>query len=125
MFIFIVMSLTDRIFCKYFALLNFAFENWEPTCLVKEARNAVRLSPEKNFDQFREDIIILAGFYNTFWRVDGTPRIKAKSISFGSMDEIEFEKLYTATIDAIVKHVLTGYTGDSLRQVLAEVEAFE
>jgi len=100
---------------KYFALLNLAFDYWNP-------ENAVG---EKNFDQFREDVIILAGFYTRLIRVDNTTRIKAKSISFGSMSENDFEQLYGKTVDVIVKHVLTNYTGEMLRSVVEQVEQFE
>lgn len=100
---------------KYFALLNFVFDLWEP-------ENAVG---EKCFSQFREDIIILAGYYHRYIRLDNSTRIKAKSISFGSMSEEEFETLYTKTIDVIIKHLTTHYTADTLRETVAMVEAFE
>jgi len=41
------------------------------------------------------------------------------------MSEDEFEKLYAATITAIVKHVLVNYTDESLKAILEQVEAFE
>ena len=100
---------------KYFALLQFAFDYWEP-------QNEVG---EKNFDQFREDIIILAGYYHRYIRLDNETRIKAKSISFGSMSEEEFETLYTKTIDVIIKHICHQYTGEMLRQTIEMTEAFE
>ncbi len=102
---------------KFFALLNFAFSYWEP--------DEENLIGEKNFDQFRADVIILAGFYDRCIRLDGSTRVVAKSIAFGSMSEEEFEKLYGKTIDVLVKHVLKYYTGDMLRAVLEELEGFE
>ncbi len=81
--------------------------------------------PEKNFDRFRKDIAILAGFYEASYRVNGEVRFEAKSIAFSNMSDDEFEILYTKTIDVIVKHVLTDYTGDELRSVVEQVEAFE
>lgn len=102
---------------KFFALLNFAFDYWEP-----DPANQVG---EKNFDQFREDIIILAGHYEQWIRLDGATRVVAKSIAFTNMSEDEFEELYAKTIDVIFKYVLTGYTGDERRSVLAELEDFE
>ena len=100
---------------KYFALLNFAYDYWEPDNQVGE----------KCFSQFREDIIILAGYYHRYIRLDNDTRIKAKSISFGSMPEEEFEKLYTATIDVIIKHICHQYTGEMLRQTVEMAEGFE
>jgi len=83
------------------------------------------INPEKNFDRFRKDIAILAGFYEATFRLNGDVRLEAKSISFHSMSEDEFEELYTKTIDVIVKHVLNNYTDEMLRSVLEQVEAFE
>jgi len=101
---------------KYFALLNFAFDYWEPP------DNQVA---EKNFNRFRKDIIILAGFYEQYVRIDGSTRLEAKSISFASMDEDEFEELYTKTIDVIIKYICTQYTGEMLRQVVEMAEGFD
>ena len=101
---------------KYFVLLNLAFDYWEPD------EDQVG---EKNFDQFRSDVIILAGFYEQWIRLDGSIRVVAKSISFASMSEDDFDKLYSKTIDVIIKYVLTNYTGQALRSLLEEVEAFE
>lgn len=101
---------------KYFALLNFAYDYWEPE----------NDCAEKNFERFRKDCIILAGFHDAHVRLDGSTRIEPKSISFASMSsEDEFEELYTKTIDVIVKYVLKNYTGDMLRSVMEQVEDFE
>lgn len=102
---------------KWWALINFAFDCWEP-----EEENQVG---EKNLDRFRKDIIILAGFYDRYIRLDGSTRIEPKSISFANMDEDEFEKLYSKTIDVILKHVLTNYTEDDLRSVVDQVLEFD
>lgn len=102
---------------KFFALLNLAYDYWEP-----DEGNQVG---EKNFDQFREDIIILCGFHNQWIRLDGSTRVTAKSISFANMSEDEFEKLYAKTIDVIIKHVLKNYTDEMLRSVVEQVETFE
>ncbi len=101
---------------KFFALLNLAFDYWEPP---------ENLVGEKNFEQFRADIIILCGFYHQWIRLDGSTRVTAKSISFANMSEDEFEKLYAKAIDVIIKHALKNYTGDMLRSVVEQCEAFE
>ncbi len=101
---------------KFFALIEYLYDIWAPP------ENHVG---EKNRDQFREDIIILAGFYDRYVRVDGSTRIKAKSMSFGSMDQNTFDDLYSAVIDAGVKHICKNYTGESLREVLQQVEEFD
>jgi hypothetical protein len=89
-----------RFLKKYFALLNIAFENWEPGEVSSKYGK-----PEKNFDRFRADITILSGYFDTTVRLDGSVRIEPKSISFTQMSEEEFEQLYSKTIDLLVKHV--------------------
>ena len=100
---------------KYFALLNFAFDYWDPE----------NECAEKNFDRFRKDTIILAGYFDRVIRLDGSTRVEPKSISFASMSEDAFEFLYGNTIDVIVKYVLKNYTGDMLRSVMEQVESFD
>jgi hypothetical protein len=105
---------------KFFALLQIAFDHWEPG--EKTARWGE--TAQKNFDRFRKDIIILAGFYYTTVRVDGSLRVEAKSQSFGNMTEDEFEELYSKTIDVILQRIMTNYTKEDLERVVDEIVAF-
>jgi hypothetical protein len=89
-----------RFLKKYFALLNIAFDHWEPGQI-----NSKYGTPEKNFDRFRADVTILAGYYESTIRLDGSVRIEPKSISFARMSESEFKELYSKTIDVLIKHV--------------------
>jgi hypothetical protein len=107
----------------YFALLNYAFDVWEPPDAGFDKKSEVQ--PEKNFDRFRHDITILSGFYEAHYRVDGSVRIEPKSISFSAMDQQEFDVLYQKTIDVIIKHVLRNYTGDELKEVIDQVLEFD
>ena len=52
---------------KFFALLNIGFNAW-PRGQLDNKYGSV----QKNFDRFRKDIIILAGYYEQYFRVDGT-----------------------------------------------------
>lgn len=94
---------------KFFALLHFAFAHWE----VEEGF--------KDFESFRENITILAGHYKQVWDVNGNLVLRAKSISFAKMDQVEFDALYSRVIDIILKHVLTRYTREDLESVALEV----
>ena len=85
---------------KYFALLTVGYDNWEPGEI-----NSKYGVPTKNFDRFRADLTILAGFYDTTVRLDGSVRIEPKSISFAKMSAEEFGDLYSRTIDVLIKHV--------------------
>jgi len=111
---------------KYFSLLNLAFDFFEPPPIPgdPEKKWMKDVVPEKNFERFRKDIAILAGYYDATYRVDGSVRIEAKSISFGSMSEDEFERLYSATVDVVLKHVCTQFTGKMLDEVVDQVLSF-
>lgn len=104
---------------KFFALLTYAFDSWEPE--NKEYRGK---PVAKNFDQFRRDIIILAGFYETAIRLDGSVRVTAKSISFASMDEDEFEILYSAVIDVLLQRIFVDQSRDDIENVVNNILAY-
>lgn len=116
---------------KYFALLNYCFDVWEPPSLSNEDKMRackLEIMPadiEKNFDRFRKDIVILCGFYDTVVRVNGDLQFEAKSISFAKMGQDEFEILYDKTIDVMIKHVCKNYSGDELRDVIDQVMEFD
>jgi len=112
-------------FKKWWALIDYAFDMWEPPEAGEGSAWREAINVEKNKDRFRKDITILAGFYEATYRLNGDVRIEAKSISFGSMSEDEFEELYTKTIDVVVKQVLRNYDGETLRGILEQVEGFE
>ena len=75
--------------------------------------------PEKNFDRFRADCTILAGYYESTIRLDGSVRIEPKSISFAKMSEEEFTKLYDATITVLIKYVYgSGRTKEEIDETV-------
>jgi len=102
---------------KWFALINFAFDYWEPP----EIDGKHKVTPEKSLDRFRKDVTILAGYYDATYRLNGEVRIEAKSISFASMNEEDFEKMYSKTIDVVIRHVLPEYTESELRKQIEDV----
>ena len=71
---------------KYFALLNLVYENQEYFT---------------DFESFREYIIVKSGYYIKTITAKGE-FYKAKSISFASMDNVEFEKLFDSTLDVVI-----------------------
>jgi len=85
---------------KLFALFNLAFEYWEPGEV--SSKHGV---PQKNFDRFRKDLTILAGHYHNVIRLDGSVRVEADSLSFGSMDQETFNNLYQSILDVIMKRI--------------------
>jgi len=129
-------SRSSRYHRKFFQLLNVAYQYWKPVYnnefhsksenfvrkagLTREQINLFKevykkelkiLEPKKNKEQFRKDLTIKAGFYEIDYRIDGTPRVNAKSISFDKMSHEEFHKLYgkvkNVIYDMILKDIST------------------
>lgn len=107
---------------KFFALLNVGFEAWEPP---RKRKTYKGMAVTKNFDQFREDVTILAGFYEQSFDLDGRMKLRAKSISFANMEEPEFEQLYSAVADVLLAKVLHTYLGRAeLDEVVERIVGF-
>ncbi len=85
---------------KVFAFFNFCFEYWK-------GDNEFQCE-QKQSEVFRDHLTVLAGFYDSYSGIDGRVRVEAKSISYGKMSQDEFEKLYSALINAAIKHVFKG-----------------
>jgi hypothetical protein len=104
---------------KLFALFNLGFEYWNPE--QKEYKGEL---VAKEFNQFRHDITILAGYYDTSINFKGEVRLTAKSLNFSSMQQDEREKLFSAVIDVLLSRVLTKYTKQDLEEVVNQVLEF-
>lgn len=104
---------------KLFALFNLAFEAWEPA--AQEYKGQV---VAKNFDQFRKDLTILAGYYESTISFKGEVRLIAKSLNFSAMGQEEREAVYSAVINVILAKLLTNYTRDDLDAVVERVLAY-
>lgn len=94
---------------KFFSLLKVAFDQWEKPVVYHKG---IEVAP--SFDEFRKNITILCGWYVMDVDIKGTMRARAKSISFGKMDEIEFNKLYNKAVDVIIMHVLPKWSKEQL-----------
>ena len=97
---------------KFFALLQVGFDAWEPAFEVSVQGEPVG----KNFERFRKDVTILAGFYEPAFALDGTLELEAKSIAFANMDDAEFEQVYSAVANVLLSKVLRNYTREDLDQ---------
>ena len=93
---------------KFFALLRLAFDAWEP----EEPRTWRGEALRKDFDAFRKDVLILAGFFDASYSVDGSVSLEARSISFSKCDELEFAAVYSSVLDVLWSRVLSdaGYS---------------
>ena len=73
---------------KFFALVNLVFNN-------QEIYN--------NIEHLRKELIISAGHYELIFDLEtGEQKKEALSIKFSSMDEIEFNKVYSDVLNVIV-----------------------
>jgi len=106
---------------KHFVMLNVGFDAWEPEPVE---HNGVTYQPVKNFDRFREEITILAGYYDLVVTVKGELRKVAKSISFGAMSEDDFGQLYNASQKVLLDLILHNYTHEDLDRVVEELMNF-
>lgn len=88
---------------KFFALLQLAFDVWEPRGEKTWNGQEIR----KDFERFREDITILAGHYDVSYGLDGSVKLTAKSISFANCDDFEFERVYSGVLDVVWDKILS------------------
>lgn len=98
----------SKFHAKFFALLTVGFEAWSPERKRKTYKGKYIL---KNFERFRSDITILAGYYEQVFDIKGRMKLEAKSISFANMEDDEFESLYSAVIDVFLREILKNYKG--------------
>lgn len=107
---------------KYFALLNYAFDCWEPD---RQRKSYKGMPVTKNFERFRSDVTIQAGFYEQTFDLDGNMKLEAQSISFAKMDDNDFEEVYNRVADVILQKVLITYKGrEELDNVMNNILGF-
>lgn len=99
---------------KFFALVKVAYDLWADTMPAQEYRGQPVLP---DFDRFRRDLTIMAGFFRPVWNARGELRVEAESLSWATMTEERFEQLYSKTIDVILQKILPdkGLTEPELR----------
>ena len=88
---------------KVFAFLNYCFEHW---CADKT--HFANMSEPAQFDAFRKELTIMAGYFVVTYNINGGTHVEAKSLSYGSMSQDEFEDLYNALINAAIKNIFGG-----------------
>jgi Protein of unknown function (DUF1367) len=106
---------------KMFALLNLGFEAWTPDRKHFSYKGRVI---EKDFDRFRRDVVIQAGFFRQVFDSHGRMILEAESLSYSSMDDERFEVVYSAVAQVLLERVLTNYTKDDLETVVESLMKF-
>ncbi len=86
---------------KFFALIEVAWEEWDPPESQYQGVPAY-----KSKERLREELIILAGYYDVCASLKGETRVIAKSISFANMSEDEFGELFNAVHQVIMDKIL-------------------
>ena len=69
---------------------------------------------------------MLAGYGHPVFNIDGTFKMEADSISFGSMTQEKFDKLYSAILDKILERipVLCKMSKDEVNDLVDKVIQF-
>ena len=94
---------------KFFKLLHVAFENQEKY---------------DDFEAFRYEVTLRSGYWREHIHVTGSISYIPKSISFSSMDELQFSELYQKAITVIIKHFMPETTPEALERAVDEVLGF-
>ena len=107
---------------KFFAMLNLGFEAWEPNRRHKSYKGQ---PVTKNFERFRGDVLIQAGYYEQTFDLNGNMRLEPQSISFANMDDINFERVYNDCLDVLLQKVLITYAGrEEVNDVVEKILRF-
>jgi len=104
---------------KFFVMVKVGFDAWEP-----RRKTWRRLPVQKNFERFRKDVTIAAGFYDIVATQAGGVKFEAHSIAFASMEEEDFEKVYNAVADVLLQRVLHNYKRADLDRVVEQLMRF-
>ncbi|MDK9430951.1 DUF1367 family protein [Gallibacterium anatis] len=94
---------------KVFSFFKFCFEHWSA-----DKTDWKYFDERKQFDTFRKHLTVLAGFKDVSYTIDGRVRVEAKSLSYGNMEQDEFEQCYNALINAALKHIFGNTTDQNI-----------
>jgi hypothetical protein len=109
---------------KAMALVRLLYEHFEDRYAGQIRHKGDVVQP--NFERFRNDITIVAGYYESTFNINGEVRLTARSWSFAKMDEAEFEKLYSALIQAGLSKVLDkNWDEAKLRNAVEQILQFD
>ncbi len=93
---------------KVFLFFKFCFEHWSA-----DKTDWEYFDERKQFDTFRKNLTVLAGFREVTYTIDGRMRVEAQSLSYGNMDQSEFEQCYKALINAALKEIFNNTTDEN------------
>lgn len=82
---------------KGMAMFRFLFNLWEPVLARPEELGDVPVA--KDFDAFRGNLLIAAGFYKQVFNLEGGFELIPAELKFGSMDNVKFARVYNCVLD--------------------------
>lgn len=109
----IKLTRNPRFHRKVMAFFGFCFAYWS-------ADNAGFGNADEatQFNRFRKDLTILAGFYDTVTNIRGEVRAEAKSLAYANMDDEEFSRCFSAIFNAALKHVFKNADQETINRVM-------
>lgn len=96
---------------KVFSFFNFCFEHW--------LSGKEYMSTPEQFDNFRKDMTITAGYYNEYYNIDGSVKVEAKSLAYAKMEQSEFEEVYSAIINVALRKIFKTTDENTYNQLLS------
>lgn len=102
---------------RWFKLLKFAFQYWDPPALSNG------IVPRPNFDRFRKLVTIMSGFYRERSHPDGSATVDALSTAVGEMSAEDFAVLYRETNQILIDRVLAakGFTQEQIDRAVDQL----
>lgn len=115
-----------KYFKKWWALVKLGYDHWSERAETIQF-NGEPVKPE--FDRFRKDVTISAGFYYPVVNLKGEVRIEPESLKWSKMTEDRFRKLYDATVQVLLDRVFNGaickkWTAAELKEVVRQIMDF-
>lgn len=102
--------------CKVTRARNLPFHRkfWALATLAKDH------SEHMSVENLVDDLKIMVGHCDKIVRMDGSIWLRPKSISFGKMEQEEFDKFYDACCNALLRTVFKGMEQHELEEVVLD-----
>lgn len=103
---------------KVFKFFEFCLSHWSADKTHWENMDAASQG-----ESFRKQLTIQAGYFDQTYSLDGTGFvITAKSLSFASMEQAEFEECFSALFNAASKHIFKNCDDETSRLLYAFIQ---
>ena len=118
----VVRDANYKFFKKCHALVRLCFDQF---CEITPPQEYHGVAVEPNYDTYRANMTILAGYYTATFTINGDVRLEARSWSYTNMNEEERERLYSALINVALRKVYAySMSEEELNKLVEEVLHF-